>query len=65
MITFTIDIIEVEGEKEQSVFEVAVDNRFDIPHLCYHDALKPYGACPTEYAEVIDAKPQSKYADCG
>ncbi|RLB27438.1 MAG: 2Fe-2S ferredoxin, partial [Deltaproteobacteria bacterium] len=44
MITFTIDGFEVEGEKGQNVLQVALDNGFDIPHLCYHEALKPYGA---------------------
>ena len=52
MITFTIDGIEVEGEKEQSVLDVALDNGFDIPHLCYHEAPKPYGACRLCLVEV-------------
>jgi len=52
MIKFSIDGIEVEGEKEQTVLEVALDNGFDIPHLCYHEALKPYGACRLCLVEV-------------
>jgi len=52
MITFTIDGIGVDAEKEQSVREGAPDNGFDIPHLCYHEALKPYGACRLSLAEV-------------
>jgi bidirectional [NiFe] hydrogenase diaphorase subunit len=52
MIKFTIDGIEVEGEKEQSVLAVALDNGFDIPHLCYHEALDPYGACRLCLVEV-------------
>jgi len=52
MITFTIDGDEVEGEKGQNVLQVALDNGFDIPHLCYHEALKPYGACRLCQVEV-------------
>jgi NADH dehydrogenase/NADH:ubiquinone oxidoreductase subunit G len=52
MITFTIDGFEVEGEKGQNVLQVALDNGFDIPHLCYHEALKPYGACRLCQVEV-------------
>ena len=52
MITFTIDDFEVEGEKGQNVLRVALDNGFDIPHLCYHEALKPYGACRLCQVEI-------------
>jgi bidirectional [NiFe] hydrogenase diaphorase subunit len=52
MITFTIDGYEVEGEEGQNVLQVALDNGFDIPHLCYHEALKPYGACRLCQVEI-------------
>lgn len=52
MITFTIDGFEVEGEKGQNVLQVALDNGFDIPHLCYHEALEPYGACRLCQVEI-------------
>jgi bidirectional [NiFe] hydrogenase diaphorase subunit len=52
MITFTIDGIEVQGEQGRNVLEVALDNGFDIPHLCYHEAVKPYGACRLCLVEV-------------
>ncbi len=52
MTTLTIDGIEVEGQEDQNVLEVALDNGFDIPHLCYHEALKPYGACRLCLVEV-------------
>ena len=52
MIKFTIDGIEVEAEKNQNILEVALDNGFDIPHLCYHEAIKPYGACRLCLVEV-------------
>jgi NADH dehydrogenase/NADH:ubiquinone oxidoreductase subunit G len=56
MITFTIDGYEVQGEAGQNVLEVALDKGFDIPHLCYHEALKPYGACRLCVAEVTSGK---------
>lgn len=52
MITFTIDGVEVEAEEGQNVLQVALDNGFDIPHLCYHEALEPYGACRLCQVEV-------------
>ena len=52
MITFTIDGYEVEGEEGQNVLEIALDKGFDIPHLCYHEALEPYGACRLCLVEV-------------
>jgi bidirectional [NiFe] hydrogenase diaphorase subunit len=52
MIRFTIDGFGVEGEEGQNVLQVALDNGFDIPHLCYHEALKPYGACRLCQVEV-------------
>jgi len=52
MIKFTIDGVEVEAEEGQNVLQVALDNGFDIPHLCYHEALEPYGACRLCQVEV-------------
>jgi bidirectional [NiFe] hydrogenase diaphorase subunit len=52
MTKFTIDDYEVEGENGQNVLQVALDNGLDIPHLCYHEALKPYGACRLCLVEV-------------
>ncbi len=52
MIKFTIDGIEVEAEEGQNVLQVALDNGFDIPHLCYHEALEPYGACRLCQVEI-------------
>ena len=52
MITFTIDGVEVEAEEGQNVLQVALDNGFDIPHLCYHEALEPYGACRLCQVEI-------------
>lgn len=64
MIKFTIDGFEVEGEEGQNVLEVALDNGFDIPHLCYHEALEPYGACRLCLVEIAKGKKSSLTTSC-
>ena len=41
----TIDGKEVDAEPGQTILEVARINGIHIPTLCYHPALKPFGAC--------------------
>ncbi len=52
MISFTIDGEQVEGKEGQNLLEVALDAGFEIPHLCYHESVKPYGACRLCLVEV-------------
>ena len=52
MISFTIDGQPVEGKESGSILEVALDAGFDIPHLCYNENVKPYGACRLCLVEV-------------
>ncbi len=40
-----IDGKEVEAEKGKTILEVAKGIGIDIPTLCYHPALEPFGAC--------------------
>lgn len=44
-ITLTIDGKEVTGIAGQTIMEVANENGFHIPHLCYHPKLSKTGAC--------------------
>jgi bidirectional [NiFe] hydrogenase diaphorase subunit len=53
MIPFTIDGQPVEGKEGGNVLEVALDAGFDIPRLCYHESVKPYGACRLCLVEVV------------
>ena len=53
MIPFTIDGQPVEGKEGGNVLEVALDAGIDIPHLCYHESVKPYGACRLCLVEVV------------
>lgn len=53
MIPFKIDGQSVEGREGGNVLEVALDAGFDIPHLCYNESVKPYGACRLCLVEVV------------
>jgi bidirectional [NiFe] hydrogenase diaphorase subunit len=52
MIPFKIDGQNVEGKEGGNVLEVALDAGIEIPHLCYHESVKPYGACRLCLVEV-------------
>jgi NADH dehydrogenase/NADH:ubiquinone oxidoreductase subunit G len=52
MIPFTIDGQPVEGKEDGNVLEVALDVGIEIPHLCYNESVKPYGACRLCLVEV-------------
>ena len=53
MIPFVIDGQPVEGREGGSVLEVALDSGVEIPHLCYNESVKPYGACRLCLVEVV------------
>ena len=53
MVTLTIDGREVQGEEGKVVLEVARDNGIDIPALCYHEDVAPYGACRLCMVEIV------------
>ncbi len=44
-VTLTIDGKKVQGEKGQTVLEVALKNGINIPYLCYHPRISKTGAC--------------------
>jgi len=52
MIPLTIDGQPVEGKEGASILEVAIDAGIEIPHLCYNESVKPYGACRLCLVEV-------------
>ena len=53
MATLIIDGQEFHAEEGQTVLEVAKENGIEIPTLCYHPLLEPYGACRLCTVEVI------------
>jgi len=52
MIPFTMDGQPVEGKEGASILEVALDTGIEIPHLCYNESVKAYGACRLCLVEV-------------
>jgi bidirectional [NiFe] hydrogenase diaphorase subunit len=53
MIPFKIDGEPVEGQAGGNILEVALEAGFEIPNLCYNEAVKPYGACRLCLVEVV------------
>ena len=53
MATLIIDGQEIQAEEGQTILEVARQAGIEIPTLCHHPALEPYGACRLCTVEVI------------
>jgi bidirectional [NiFe] hydrogenase diaphorase subunit len=51
-ILLQIDGIEVEAKEGMTILEAARSAGIDIPTLCHHDKLEPYGACRICTVEV-------------
>lgn len=51
-ITFTINGVEVKAEPGENVLNVARQHGFEIPSLCHHEAVTPYGACRLCLVEI-------------
>jgi heterodisulfide reductase subunit A2 len=52
MVTLTIDGQKMEAAEGTTLLQVARLNGIEIPTLCHHDALTPYGACRLCTVEV-------------
>ncbi len=64
MITLTIDGKEVQGQEDWTVLDVAKWHGIDIPTLCYHPAVEPYGACRLCVVEVDDGRRSRVVISC-
>lgn len=53
MITFTINGRELQVEEGTTILEAALDAGIEIPTLCYHEQLTPYGACRLCLVEIV------------
>lgn len=56
MIAFTINGKEIQGQEGWTVLEAARWHGIDIPTLCYHPAVEPYGACRLCVVEVDEGR---------
>lgn len=52
MVTVTINGVEYRAEEGEILLSVATREGIAIPHLCYEEALDPYGACRLCMVEV-------------
>jgi bidirectional [NiFe] hydrogenase diaphorase subunit len=64
MITLTIDGQKVETLEGSSLLEAARENGIEIPTLCYHEALEPYGGCRLCVVELETARGPRLVASC-
>jgi NADH dehydrogenase/NADH:ubiquinone oxidoreductase subunit G/NAD(P)H-flavin reductase len=51
-VNLSIDGKNVVAEAEQTVLDAALRNGINIPHLCTHPSLKPFGACRMCLVEI-------------
>jgi heterodisulfide reductase subunit A len=54
LIRVTIDGKQTLVQPDTTILQAATDLGIDIPTLCYHPALEPYGACRLCTVEVLD-----------
>ena len=64
MINLTIDGKNYKGEKGENLLQVGLNNGFDIPHLCYHENLSPYGGCRLCLIEVTRGERTTLTTSC-
>jgi len=53
MVNLTIDGREVQAEEDKTILQVARDYGIEIPALCYHEGVEPYGACRLCMVEIV------------
>jgi bidirectional [NiFe] hydrogenase diaphorase subunit len=64
MVTLTVDGQMVRVQGETPIIEAARKLGINIPTLCHHEALKPYGACRLCVVEVIKNKWSKLVTSC-
>lgn len=52
MVNFVLNDREIEVEEGSTILEAVLNEGIEIPHLCYHEELSPYGACRLCLVEV-------------
>jgi len=55
MVKFTVNDQSVEAEEGTTLLEVARGLGIEIPTLCHHNALQPYGACRLCLVELVES----------
>ena len=63
-VTLTINDEEVKAREGMTILEAARSAGVDIPTLCYHEKLAPYGACRLCMVEIIKGKRSRLVTSC-
>ena len=63
-VTLTINDIEVKARKGMTVLQAARSVGIDIPTLCYHEKLTPFGACRLCAVEIVKGKGSRVVTSC-
>jgi NADH dehydrogenase/NADH:ubiquinone oxidoreductase subunit G len=63
-ITLEIDGKKVKAKEGMTILQAAKDAGIDIPTLCYHERLEPYGACRLCTVEIEKGKRTRLVASC-
>jgi len=63
-VSLEIDGKTVEAPEGSTLLEAAKNAGIHIPHLCYHENLKPYGACRLCIVEIGEKSPKKLVASC-
>ncbi|MCD6358482.1 MAG: (2Fe-2S)-binding protein [Dehalococcoidia bacterium] len=64
MVTLSIDGRQVRAQAGSTILEVAREKGIDIPTLCYHEGLEPYGACRLCMVEITKNGYSKLVASC-
>lgn len=64
VVSFVIDGNSVTVDKGKTILEVANELNINIPTLCYHKALSPYGACRLCVVEISTAGQKRIQSSC-
>jgi coenzyme F420-reducing hydrogenase beta subunit len=59
-ITLKIDGLDVKAKEGTTILDVAKKLDINIPTLCYHPALEPFGACRVCSVEITDKRGRKK-----
>jgi len=63
-VSFTVDGTVHEGIEGESLLAALRRHGYDVPSLCYHEAVKPYGACRLCLVEVQKGQRRKLTTSC-
>ncbi|MBA7712799.1 NADP-reducing hydrogenase subunit HndD [subsurface metagenome] len=63
-VTLIINDEEVKAKEGMTILEAAQNAGIDIPTLCYHEKLAPYGACRLCTVEIVRGQRSHLVASC-